>query len=434
MPTFVEEFGVDEFGQWFEFEIAGPDGPVTQKLRWIAPGKFLMGSPETEAGRFRYEGPQHEVTIAEGFWLFDTACTQALWRAVMGKNPSEFKGADRPVETVSWNDAQKFVEKINGLVPGLNLSLPSEARWEYACRAGTSTPFSFGKNITPEQVNYNGDYPYGAAPKGLYRGETVPVASLPANDWGLYEMHGNVWEWCADAWHESYKGAPTDGSVWDETEAASRVVRGGSWNNYAQDVRSASRFRYEPGNRSDFFGFRCARVQDGVEPAETRRIQRSGAERIAASPSGGAERAEFSLNHHGVEIFPPGAPLVLRGDGARRRVKPEWASAIGRDEFGVWREISVDGARQKLRWIAPGKFLMGSPATEAGRYGDEGPQHEVTIEKGFWLFDTACTQALWQAVMGKNPSQFQRDDRPVETVSWNDANKFIAKINERIPG
>ena len=125
-PDWASVRGRDNYGQWAEFSING----ATQKLRWIAPGKFLMGSPETEAGRFRYEGPQHEVTIAEGFWLFDTACTQALWRAVMGKNPSEFKGADRPVETVSWNDAQKFVEKINGLVPGLNLSLPSEARWE----------------------------------------------------------------------------------------------------------------------------------------------------------------------------------------------------------------------------------------------------------------------------------------------------------------
>jgi formylglycine-generating enzyme required for sulfatase activity len=228
---------------------AAIDKPVTQRLRWISPGRFWMGSPEGELERRENEGPRHEVTISKGFWLFDTACTQALWEAVMGGNPSSFKGLDRPVEQVSWNDVQEFLGKINERVLGLNLVLPSEAQWEYACRAGEKTPFSFGETITPEQVNYNGNHPYRGGKKGLYREETVSVASLPPNPWGLYEMHGNVWEWCADHWHTSYEGAPSDGSAWIQPSAApgaDRVLRGGSWNDDAQSVRSAYRLANDP--------------------------------------------------------------------------------------------------------------------------------------------------------------------------------------------
>ncbi len=262
--------GHDKFGLWTEISI----GEARQRLRWIAPGKSLMGSPESEQGRLNSEGPQHEVTISKGFWLFDTACTQALWQAVMENNRNHFKGQDRPVETVSWDNAQDFLRLINERIPGLGLSLPSEAQWEYACRAGTTTPFSCGENITTDQVNYDGRYPYAGGPQGVYRAETVPVASLPANSWGVYEMHGNVWEWCADAWHAGYKGAPSDGSVWDEKKAAGHVLSGGSWLTEAghhvlrggsccteaRYVRSASRFWAALAVRKDqFVGFRCAR-------------------------------------------------------------------------------------------------------------------------------------------------------------------------------
>ena len=224
-----------------------------------------MGSPETEAERLDFEGPRHEVTISRGFWLADIACTQALWQAVMGNNPSQFQGPDRPVENVSWDDVHGFLARINERLPGLDLRLPSEAQWEYACRAGTETPFSFGETITPEQVNYDGNHPYRGGKKGLYRQETVPVASLPANPWGLYEMHGNIWEWCQDHWHETYDGAPSDGRAWIDEDAdpgAGRVLRGGSCSNYARDVRSAYRLAPHPGYRYSYSGFRCARVQE----------------------------------------------------------------------------------------------------------------------------------------------------------------------------
>ncbi|MBF0604092.1 MAG: formylglycine-generating enzyme family protein [Nitrospirae bacterium] len=265
-PPWAESWGWDTYGAWVVFTHEA----IQQRLRWIPPGRFLMGSPKEEHDRFPDEGTQREVTIRQGFWLFDTVCTQALWQAVIGDNPSEFKSPDRPVENVDFEDVQTFIEKINQAHPGLELRLPSEAQWEYACRAGTTTPFSFGKNITPEQVNYDGNFPYRDGPKGEYRKQTVPVASLPPNPWGLYEMHGNVWEWCADAWHDTYAGTPTDGSVWDGP-SADRVVRGGSWINNARIVRAAFRIRFGPAYRRVFLGFRCVRVHvsqagQGAEP------------------------------------------------------------------------------------------------------------------------------------------------------------------------
>jgi formylglycine-generating enzyme required for sulfatase activity len=160
-----------------------------------------MGSPEDERGRDNDER-QHPVTLTRGFWLAETACTQAQWKAVMGDNPSRFqnepKSAQHPVEIVSWNDVAKFIKRLNRAVPGLEARLPTEAEWEYACRAGTATAFSFGDSITPEQVNYKGGRRNAGGAKGEYRQRTVPVKSLAPNSWGLHEMHGNVWEWCSD--------------------------------------------------------------------------------------------------------------------------------------------------------------------------------------------------------------------------------------------
>ena len=457
-PTWASDWGTDRFGAWAAFTVTGADGaPVTQRLRWIRPGRFLMGSPDSDPERRNNEGPQHAVVFERGFWLFDTACSQALYQAVMGNNPSQFQGPDRPVEGVSWDDVQTFLERINGLVPGLSLSLPSEAQWEYACRAGTTTPFSFGTTITPEQVNYDGNHPYAGGDKGVYRGETVPVASLPPNPWGLYEMHGNVWEWCADQGHASYVGAPQDGSAWLRPEAhsgARRVLRGGSWRVRARHVRSAVRYHDHPGGRFVSLGFRCARVQEtGAEPRS------SAAEPGGAGPDGQAERPSAPAPEGGAALrcldgtgqapLPPqAAPFVLGTDRERvtlhRLTRPDWAHALGRDRFGLWADIAIDPdpkpltdqrpVRQRLRWIPPGRFLMGSPEDEPGRYNDEGPQHEVTLVNGFWLFDTPCTQALWQAVMGENPSRFRSPDRPVEQVSWNDAQTFLERINGLVPG
>ncbi len=172
----------------------------------------------------------------------------------MGTSPSHFKGDDLPVESVSWNECQKFC-----LMTGL--SLPNEAQWEYACRAGTSTPFSFGATITPEQVNYNGKYPYGDAPKGLDRPKAVAVGSLPANGFGLHDMHGNVWEWCEDVYDANFYGTPAAAGPDPVSTSGSgdRVIRGGGWYLFASYCRSAFRGGLRPGDRSEPFGFRPLR-------------------------------------------------------------------------------------------------------------------------------------------------------------------------------
>jgi len=158
---------------------------VLQEFVWIEPGTFMMGSPEDEPYRFSDE-TQHEVTIKEGFFMADTTCTQALWQAVMGDNPSYWKGDNLPVHFVSWNDAKKFIAKLNEMFPDWEFNLPTEEEWEYACRAGTTTAYSFGDTVTKEQVNF---YETGKENK------LMPVKSYPPNPWGLYDMHGNVWEW-----------------------------------------------------------------------------------------------------------------------------------------------------------------------------------------------------------------------------------------------
>ena len=236
----------------------------TQAFRYLPPGQFTMGSPASEVIRFDHEGPQHQVTLTQGLWLADTACTQGLWLAVMGgKNPSNFKGdADLPVERVSWDDVQTFLAKLQAfLPPGVEAVLPTEAEWEYACRAGTSTPFSFGDNINPNQVNYHGNFPYNGAARGEYRSKTVSVKALPANAWGLYQMHGNVWEWCADAIRPYTADAVVDPSGATGEGVKSFAVRGASWRFGARDARSAQRYRFvrgRRGTRDDYFGFRFA--------------------------------------------------------------------------------------------------------------------------------------------------------------------------------
>lgn len=254
-PIWASAFDQDQYGVWAEFQVKG----VVQRCRWIKPGEFWMGSPREEADRKDNE-TLHEVTLTRGYWLADTACTQALWKAVMGDNPSHFKGDPRlPVDSVSWKDCDAFCQRLNTKVPGLGAGFPTEAQWEYACRAGTTTPFSFGETVTPDQVNYDGNYPYGGSKKGQYREKTVGVGSLPPNPWGLYEMHGNLWEWCGDL-YAPYRGDPQtdpEGPASGGAEAA-RVLRGGSWRNYGGWCRAAYRFRYAPDGRIQGFGFRLA--------------------------------------------------------------------------------------------------------------------------------------------------------------------------------
>jgi formylglycine-generating enzyme required for sulfatase activity len=242
----------------------------------IPAGSFTMGAPETEEGSEDSERPQHQVTVPS-FFMGKYQVTQAQWKAVanlpqvereLKPEPSRFKGDNRPVETVSWYEAVEFCARLS-FHTGREYRLPSEAEWEYACRAGTTTPFHFGETITTDLANYNGSS-YGNGPKGKERGETTPVGSFGvANGFGLYDMHGNVWEWCLDDWHDNYENAPTDGSAWlDDNDNLNRksgraVLRGGSWFFNPEFCRCASRYSYYIAQRDDLYvyiGFRvvCA--------------------------------------------------------------------------------------------------------------------------------------------------------------------------------
>ena len=217
---------------------------VEYAFRWCPSGNFMMGDEPGEVS----------VTFSHGFWMLETEVTQAMWESVMGSNPSRFKGGNLPVESVSWNDCQEFITKLNALLAGTpvapvgyKFSLPTEAQWEYACRAGTTTAYHFGNSLSAEQANFGGNV-----------GQTKEVGSYPANAWGLKDMHGNVWEWCLD-WY----GAYPSGAVTDPTGAergSYRVLRGGSWGSDAQACRSAARSSSAPTGRYDGFGLRLSLV------------------------------------------------------------------------------------------------------------------------------------------------------------------------------
>jgi formylglycine-generating enzyme required for sulfatase activity len=237
------------------------DCSVCPELIPIPAGVFTMGSPSDEPDRDPSEGPQRRVNIT-AFLLGRTEVTQAQWRAVMGSNPSRFVdcGDDCPVEQVSWDDAQAYVKKLSALA-GKAYRLPSEAEWEYAARAGTSTPFSTGSTITADQANFDGSYSYNGSPKSVNRGKVLPVGSFAPNAFGLHDMHGNVWEWVQDVWHENYAGAPADGLAWTAAgPQGRRVLRGGSFDYDPVYLRSAYRGGSTPDHISFDSGLRVARA------------------------------------------------------------------------------------------------------------------------------------------------------------------------------
>jgi formylglycine-generating enzyme required for sulfatase activity/uncharacterized caspase-like protein len=263
----VDERGqeVERYHQTSEHRIEALGDGFVLEMVLIPNGTFLMGSPETEVGRLNNEDPQHSVTV-KSFLMGKYPITQAQWTVVaslpkvhqdLELDPSHFKGTDRPVEQVSWHDAVEFCARLSKKT-GHEYRLPTEAEWEYACRAATITPFHFGETITPKLSNYDCNYKYRSSPKGTYRKQTSPVGYFPfANTFGLFDMHGNVWEWCLDQWHQNYDDAPTNGIAWlTDSKNNLRVLRGGSWYNDPRDCRSAFRFNWDSEDRLNRIGFR----------------------------------------------------------------------------------------------------------------------------------------------------------------------------------
>jgi len=274
--SWANDGGRDEFGSWATLQV----GKVRQRFRFVEPGSFLMGSPAEEPGRFAFEGPRHEVTISRGFWLADTPCTQALFQAVLNRNPSQFLDPQRPVENVSWHSAQEFLEALSAMV-SCPLRLPTEAEWEYACRAGTDTatyagPLQIlGKRNAPvlDPIAWYGgnsghhfDHKHGVDSKEWTEKQyphrvagTRQVAQKWANPWGFFDLLGNVWEWCADAAptrDTPYGGGPRRDPLGQR--GPYRIYRGGSWVGYAARVRVAFRGAAEPTYKSNDLGFRLA--------------------------------------------------------------------------------------------------------------------------------------------------------------------------------
>ncbi|NEP24834.1 formylglycine-generating enzyme family protein [Moorena sp. SIO3I6] len=244
---------------------------VDLDMVYIPKRSFLMGSLESEKYSHDSERPQHQVSV-QPFFLGKYQVTQAQWREVaklpkierdLKPDPSRFKGKNRPVEQVDWFDAVEFCVRLSEYT-GTKYRLPSEAEWEYACRAGTTTPFHYGQTITSQLANYNASHTYAEEAKGVHRRETTEVGRFPPNGFGLYDMHGNVWEWCADPSNHNYEGAPIDGSIWNNYDNHNYyILRGGSWDDVPRDCRSAFRLFYIASNViKTNVGFRVARGVD----------------------------------------------------------------------------------------------------------------------------------------------------------------------------
>ncbi len=335
---------------------------VEMQFQWVEPGQFLMGSPEGERDRDKDEGPQALVTLTRGYFLGIHEVTQRQWQAVMGQNPAMFQqgeGAEnRPVESVSWNDCVKYARRLSDLGLG-TFRLPTEAEWEYACRAGTSSRFYWGDTTEPWEA-----YPHAWTNSRSFA-TTHPVGTKPANPWGLFDMSGNVWEWCHD-WYARYPESERIDPV-GPLEGHAKVFRGGSYYDFPHSLRSANRHRHKPDQSYTAIGLRL--------------------------------------------VWEP-VPVFDR------------------------KEISVPlpgGVSLRLVRIPSGSFTMGSGDDEQGRQRDEGPVRRVKIEEAFYMGRFEITQAQWVAVMGENPSTFQRleeaPDLPVERVSWQDAQAFLARVN-----
>ncbi len=339
-------------------------GGVKMEMIYVAPGSFMMGSDNGEKTR-----PVHKVMLTKGFWLGKYEVTQRQWKQVMSNEPSKFKGNDRPVEMVTWDDCQAFIRKVNGKLGGERVRLPTEAEWEYACRAGSGG--DFGGTGRLEDMGWfrenSGD-------------ETHPVGQKHANAWGFHDMHGNVWEWCSDWWGDYSSEAATDpvGQAGGER----RVARGGAWDcKKVFTCSAASRVSF-PSRPNSFIGFRlCMTADDGTSAP------------VVANASEASRR----------------------GDSAAVQAKTKMIDLGG-------------GVKMEMIYVAPGLFMMGSD-----NGGKSRPAHKVTLTEGFWLGKYEVTQKQWKHIMANNPSRsFKGDNLPVNMVSFETCQEFIRKLNRKL--
>ena len=368
---------------------------IEKEMVLIPAGKFKMGSPASEKGR-RDDETQHEVTLTNLFYMGKYEVTQEQWEAVMGNNPSSItKGAKLPVTDVSWEDCQEFIKKLNAKTNG-GYRLPTEAEWEFACRAGTSTAYSFGVSLTKVEANY------GDGTDGRIK----LVGSYKANAFGLYDMHGNVWEWCED-WMADYPAGAVTDPKGPET-GTSRVLRSGSFGFDASGARSSGRVDGTASARSNLIGFRLARTVDmkaAVVPAV-----------LKSDPAA---------------VMPATGNLLVAPFSEAKEVQKSVAKSLQKE---VEEKADLgNGVSLNMVLIPGGKFKMGSPASEKGRSDDE-KQHEVSLTNPFYMCKYEVTQGQWEALMGDNPSDTKGATLPVTHVSWEECQKFIKKLNAKTNG
>ena len=381
----------------------------------IPGGSFTMGS----SGVYEAQ-PGHPVSVPS-FYMSKYEVTQAQWRAVAGlprilrhldPNPSRFKGGLLPVDWVSWEDAIEFCARLT-LATSRTYRLPSEAEWEYACRAATETPYAFGETINLRLVNYKENYPDGSTPKPGYRDRTIPVGSIGvANGFGLFDMHGNVSEWCMDPWHDFYIRAPRDGSVWEAGgDETNRVARGGSWGDRDHLCRSDYRFK---GSNNDHYGVRLvtdrAPEAEAIKPAVE--IKSTGAVDIATNGPGGIPLRTYEFETVTVD---------LKGQIESRR------KAQARSYIEDLKETGLE-----LVQIPAGAFKMGFSEDDQQK-----PVHLVNIP-AFYIGKYEVTQAQWRAVtklpklnrdLNPDPSHFKGDNLPVESVTWYEVMEFCSRLS-----
>ena len=381
--NWAHRHGRDTYGIWVEVDIIG----VTLKMRWIEPGKFLFGPTiEMDKKLHCFEEPAQEVIITEGYWIAEMPCTQALWTSIIDHNPSITSGKTLPVYNVSWRDIENFLWHLNRLMPALQLKVPTEAQWEYACKAGSNEDLTW-----------------------YHREVTEP------NTWGVYYGRRGLKEWCDDWYEERYDSR----QVLDPArppEGKHRVARSAIYDSdhrcglrNGQQMRLAYRGAFDPLEYS-MLGFRLSRA-------------------LAVPKLNNTSYYTFIFSEE-----PSGVKL-------NTIKKPTWASNLKQDNFGLSTEVYVDDSVSfTLRWINPGSFIMGMPfetythlLDDYEEQEDEAELHKVLLTRGFWLAETPCTQALWTTIMGKNPSHFKGPNRPVEKVSWQNVESFMKKLNERIP-
>jgi len=403
------------------------------KFAYIPPGTFMMGSPLSDN-----DEKQHEVTLTKGFYLGTTEVIQGHWQTIMGENPSYFKNCyDCPVESISWDDCQEFISRLNQQEGTNTYRLPTEAEWEYACRAGSKTAFADG------DITVTG---FGAEPSldrmGWYfdnaDNRTHCVAQKNPNVWGLYDMHGNVWEWCQD-WYGDYSSGAVIGPK-GPSSGMHRVGRGGSWYFSAGFCRSANRTNLRMANRSNYLGFRLARTLNMPVKKEGPKVIRLFVDTV---PSGATIKIMNIKPRfcQGIELAPGRYKVQVSAAGYRTHIK--WISlAAGEDKkISISLTKGIDPPLGKhftntigmnFVYIPSGTFMMGSPPSEKENDDDEN-QHKVTITKGLYLGANEVTQGKWKAIMDTNPSSFKDcgDDCPVVNVSWDDCQEFIRRLNQK---